>query len=150
MHVHRLYEVGAEQHGGDGADEAPAGSAFDDEHDQGAVDKELHREGDKKRHPFERMTEPRRRKEDLGSENRAHQYHAVGDAAEGAEHCREERRVAKPGAIRAADHRADHDCPAECAEEEDHPASCAHPHRQHVRKTSRPSAGLPSGNVISC
>ena len=42
------------------------------------------------------MTEPRRREEDLGSENRAHQYHAVGGAAQGAEHRAEERRVAEP------------------------------------------------------
>src|SRR5713226_2005388 len=70
--VHRLCELGAEQHGGDGADEAPAGSGFENEHDQRAVDKDLHREGYKERHPFERMTEPRRWEKDLRSETRAH------------------------------------------------------------------------------
>ena len=76
------------------------------------------REGDKERHPFERMTEPRRREEDLGSENRAHQDHAVGGAAQGAEHCSKDRRLGEPEAIRGPDHCTDHDTPAECAEEE--------------------------------
>jgi hypothetical protein len=95
------------------------------------------------------MTEPRRREEDLGSENRADQYHAVDGAAQGAEHCAEERRVAEPGGIRAPDHRADHYSRAECAEEDGDPAAYARPHRQHVSKASRLSAAdLPGGTDL--
>lgn len=73
LHVHSLREIGAELHGGNGVGEAPTGAASDDEYDEGAVDDELQRHGDEKRHPLERMTEPRRREEDLSCEDRAHQ-----------------------------------------------------------------------------
>ena len=129
----RCCEIGAEQHGGDGND-PPAEPASDDERDDDAVDEYLHREGEEERHPLERVTEPRRRREDLGAENHAGDRHAVDDTSHDAEHCAKARRVVEPGASRAPEHRADQCTRAECAEKQGDPALCAHSHHRHVRK----------------